>query len=356
MTVKICLTGGPSGGKSTSLAALEQELLNRGWKVFIIPETATELIINGITPAEIDTVTFQEFVIRKQFSKEKIFEEAAALFDKSVILCDRGFLDTLAYISRNDMEKIASSLGMDFNTMMHSYDAVIHLVTAAKGTDAYTIENNPARTETPEQAIEKDELTLKSWLGHPHLRVVDNSTNFSGKIARVIEEVFDVLGEPEPKEIERKYLIKKPSEVTDGVKTHIIQTYLNSSSGKIERRVRQRGTKKTGFSFFYTEKSEISAGERIEIERKIDMRQYIEFLEDADISCHQLRKDRTCFIYENQYFELDEYPFSDEFAILELEVKSLEDTVILPPFIEVIKEVTGDNKYSNHSLAKSMTF
>ena len=35
-----------------------------------------------------------------------------------------------------------------------------------------------------------------------------------------------------------------------------------------ERRVRQRGTKQDGFTFYYTEKTDIGPGERIEKEEK----------------------------------------------------------------------------------------
>lgn len=38
---KIVLTGGPCGGKSTGLSKIEQELTEKGYKVFIVPETAT---------------------------------------------------------------------------------------------------------------------------------------------------------------------------------------------------------------------------------------------------------------------------------------------------------------------------
>ena len=71
--------------------------------------------------------------------------------------------------------------------------------------------NNAARRESPEEARQKDSETINAWTGHPHLRVIDNSTDFSGKIKRVTEEVFSLLGEPIPTEIERKFLIKKPT-------------------------------------------------------------------------------------------------------------------------------------------------
>ena len=127
-----------------------------------------------------------------------------------------------------------------------NYDAVFHLVTAANGAeDFYTNENNTARTETPEQARELDNKLLASWTGHPHLRVIDNSTSFNEKIRRLIAEIASFLGEPEPFEIERKFLIEYPDinwleNYTNCKRIEIIQTYLKSNS-EDEVRVRQRG-------------------------------------------------------------------------------------------------------------------
>ncbi|MBQ3724982.1 MAG: hypothetical protein II904_05630, partial [Oscillospiraceae bacterium] len=44
---------------------------------------------------------------------------------------------------------------------------------AAKGAEAfYTTDNNTARVETLEEAIELDAKTLAAWAGHPHLRII----------------------------------------------------------------------------------------------------------------------------------------------------------------------------------------
>ena len=82
---------------------------------------------------------------------------------------------------------------------------------AAKGAEAfYTIANNQARTETPEQARELDDKLIAAWTGHPYLRVIDNSSTFEDKMKRLLSEISAFLGEPEPIEIERKFLIRMP--------------------------------------------------------------------------------------------------------------------------------------------------
>ena len=211
-----------------------------------------------------------------------------------------------------------------------------------------------------------DKKTLEAWLEHPHLRVFDNSTDFKGKIDRVLKEVFALLGEPIPKEIERKYLVYRPTEkdfAEFGVvsKVDIVQTYLNTKDYRTERRVRQRGTIENGFTFFYTEKRDIESAYstaeakilRMEKEEKISQHQYLNYLLEADTCLHQIIKQRICFVYRNQFFELDLYPFDDTYALLEIETNSTDDVINLPPFAQrFMVDVTLHHQYRNSSLAK----
>ena len=47
---KIVITGGPCSGKSTMLNLIENTFTEKGYKVLIVSETATELIRGGISP------------------------------------------------------------------------------------------------------------------------------------------------------------------------------------------------------------------------------------------------------------------------------------------------------------------
>ena len=275
----------------------------------------------------------------------------------------------MAYISKDKFEKMLNEKGLTLSDAYAHYNAVVHLVTAADGAEEFyqwndpskdNCGNNAARSESPEEARIKDKKTLNSWIGHTHLRVFDNSTNFDGKIKRVIKEVFSLLGEPVPKEIERKFIIKKPTkdqlqELGCISETNIIQTYLKSTNPKTERRVRQMGTKKDGFSFYYTEKKDISVGERLEKEKKITPTEYVEYLIEADTNLHQISKTRRCFIYDKKYYEMDIFPFSDEYALLEIELNNLDENINLPP-LTFIKEVTDDETFKNYFLAKTLSF
>jgi 3-isopropylmalate dehydratase small subunit len=73
---------------------------------------------------------------------------------------------------------------------------------------------------------------------------------------------------------------------------------------------------------------------------------------EADTERRQIRKTRYCLMYENQYFEIDIYPFWNDKAILEIELSDENSKINFPENIKIIKEVTDDENYKNASLAK----
>ena len=357
---KIVITGGPCSGKSTAMSWLQTEFTKKGYMVLFVPETPSELILGGISPWTIDTrYNFQSYIIKLQLEKEKIYEEAAKHIsghDKILIICDRGVLDCKAYMSELEFETVLKTFNKNEVTLRDSYDAVFHLVTAAKGArEYYTCENNKARLETADQAIEKDEKTLNSWTGHPHLRVIDNSTDFENKLRRLMAEISNYLGESMPYEIERKFLIEYPNlealeKLPNCSKVEIIQTYLKTNEGN-EIRIRQRGTNGY-FTYTKTIKKRISDIKRYESEVRISKDEYLRLLLEADTSKHQIRKTRYCLMYKNQYFEIDIYPFWKDKAIMELELREENQKIEFPKNINIIKEVTGDESYLNVNLAQ----
>lgn len=355
---KIVITGGPCAGKTTAISKIEKYFKKLGYTVLFVSEVATELITGGIAPWTCGSVAdYQKFQMRLQLEKESIYEKAAATMnaEKVLIVCDRGALDNKAYMTSDEFEEAIESVGRSEIELRDGYDAVFHLVTAAKGAEEYyTCDNNSARTETPEQAIEKDEAVIAAWTGHPHLRVIDNSSDFEDKMKRLLREISSFLGEPEPFEIERKFLIEYPDLSLLESNPHckrveIIQTYLKSENGD-EVRVRQRGAG-SDFVYFQTTKRRVTDVKRVEIERRLSQSEYLALLLEADTSKHQIRKSRYCLTYEGQYFEIDVYPFWEDKAIVELELSDEKAVINFPEYIKVIKEVTDDPAYKNSSLA-----
>lgn len=356
---KIVITGGPCAGKTTAMSWIQSNFEKMGYTVLFVPETATELITGGVAPWTCGTnAAYQKCQMHLQMEKEKVFAEAASTMpaEKVLIVCDRGMLDNKAYMSEADFACVLQSLGWNEVELRDNYDAVFHLVTAAKGAEAfYTKANNSARTETAEQAAALDDRLISAWTGHPHLRVIDNSHSFEDKLKRLIAEIASFLGEPEPFEIERKFLIEYPDtaaleRMPNCQRIEIIQTYLTAPEGE-ESRVRQRGAD-GNYIYFQTTKRKVSELKRVEVERRLSKDEYLRLLMDADPSCRPVRKTRYCLTYENQYFEIDVYPFWSDKAIVELELSDENTEVKFPKEIKVIREVTDDVSYKNVSLAK----
>ena len=307
---KIVLTGGPCAGKTTALSWINNYFSKRGYTVLNVSETATDLISNGVAPWTCGSnFDFQANLLKLQKEKEKIFENAASTMknEKILIVCDRGVLDGKAYMKDIEFKRALKEAGTSEIKERDSYDAVFHLVTAAKGKEEYyTLSNNCARTESIEDAKILDDKIIAAWTGHPHFRIIDNSTEFEEKLERLISEIASFLGEPEPYEIERKYLIKYPDiklldDIPNCTKVDIVQTYLKSVDDT-ERRVRARGID-GDYIYYLTEKRKISNIKRIEIERRLTQDEYLNLLMEADNKLHVIRKTRYCLSENNQYFE-----------------------------------------------------
>ena len=211
---KIVITGGPCAGKTTAMNWIQNAFTERGYDVLFVPETATELITGGVAPWTCRTNSdYQHCHMRFQLEKEKVFEQAAQVMkkDKVLIVCDRAALDNKVYMDEETFRSVLQSVHASEVELRDQYDAVFHLVTAAKGAEEfYTTANNTARIETVEEAAAMDDKFIAAWTGHPHLRVIDNSTDFEDKMKRLIAEIASFLGEPGPFEIERKFLIEYP--------------------------------------------------------------------------------------------------------------------------------------------------
>ncbi len=172
---------------------------------------------------------------------------------------------------------------------------------------------------------------------------------------KLLSEITALLGEPEPFEIERKFLIEYPDiawleKLPNCHRVDIIQTYLLSPTGE-EVRVRQRG-ESGSYTYYQTTKRRVTDRKRVETERRLTQREYLTLLMDADPQLHPIRKTRYCLTWDNQYFEIDVYPFWNDKAVVEIELSDENAEIRFPQELKLIREVTEDEDYSNYMLAK----
>lgn len=159
-----------------------------------------------------------------------------------------------------------------------------------------------------------------------------------------------------PMEIERKFLIAYPDEAQllaqpGCSKTEIAQTYLTPAPDGAERRVRKRGLD-GAYTYTCTEKIFLTPVRRVEREREISEEEYTVLLQEQRPEMRTLYKTRYAIPYEGLICEVDVYPDILDWAVLEIEFPEEGMELPMPPFVTVLREVTGVREYGNAYLAR----
>ena len=357
---RIVITGGPCAGKTTAMSWIQNAFTEKGYAVLFVDETATQLS-NGGAPWKLtrNNREYQYRVTQLMLAKEEVFTGIAKTFDadKVLIVCDRGALDNRAYMNDEEYRYVLEKLNTNEVELRDHYDAVFHLVTAAKGAEEfYTLSNNIARYETVEEAIRSDDSLISAWTGHPHLRVIDNRYDFDEKMLALIREISSFLGEPKPMGNRRKFLIAYPDlkmleSLPNCRRVEIMQTYLKSDIPGEMIRIRQRGHD-GNYVYYKTRKRVIEGMKRIEMEERLSRNEYLDLLMKADPDYRPIRKDRYCLSENGLYYNIDIYPQWSDQAMMEIELYNTDDKIIIPEGIEVIREVSDEIEFTNPYIAR----
>lgn len=293
-------------------------------QVYRVPETATTLFSGGIRFPDLDDKEadlFQENLIKTMLSIEKTFFDLAKSSKKNcLIICDRGVMDAAAYMDKKVFERVLSENNWNsIDLRDNRYNQVIHLITAANGAEKfYNTEDNPCRTEGLELAREMDIKAMESWVGHPYIDVIDNTTDFEMKMTRMIDCVcrrmgIDVGDRLSLASRKMKFLVKclpdwsgfKDGELPQYQDFQVVHNYLVSSNPNIQCRLRKRG-KNDNWVYQYTIRRK-DEKQWVEVRRLITHRDYVNFLAQRDGRHYTVRKTRRCFMYNNMYFQMDIY-------------------------------------------------
>lgn len=368
---RIVLTGGPCGGKTTALSEVSERLRSLGLQVFIQPEISTLLSLSGAGfPASSGVEYRNAWEIERlkiQIEMEMCFARIAKASGRpTVLLCDRGTGDSAAYCSPADWAIISTAAAAPFpelrdkpaESLVNRYDLVIHLVTAADGAEAfYTKVGNSARRETREEALVVDKRVNEAWAGHHSRRIVDNSTDFAGKIRRVVTAICGHLGVLSPKSERRSFSVARhlfnPPKGLVTEEFNMKYTFLYGSNESENWCIRERIH---GESHSYSYSHKYPDG--FVTERLISGREAIGYTSVCESdpakgrcksSLPQFMRKRLAFVTEYHYFELDDHDLDD--MILSVEV-SKDETVHIPEWLKpaVKKEILDSNETSLYNL------
>jgi len=369
---KLVLTGGPCGGKTTGQSRLCTFFENLGWKVFRVPETATVLLSGGIKFGDLsdeEAFKFQENLIRTMIQIENTYFELGKSCKRNcLIICDRGFMDASAYISKEKWEKMMAGNGWNpIDNRDSRYNQIVHMVSAANGAeDFYSTEEHACRSEGVELARELDYKAAAAWVGHPYFDVIDNSTDFETKMNRMIESVCQKLGIDTGDRLKTssrklKFLVSGPlsadSEFPPFQDFEVVHNYLQSSGMRVQARLRKRG-QNGHYSYIHTLRRPHLHGQSIEVRTQLSHRDYLNMLSQRDDAHFTIFKKRRCFLVNNQYFHLDIYQEPSHtrckgLMLLETYTSLHGDQLknSMPKFLNIVKEVTGCPDYSMYNLS-----
>lgn len=196
--VNIVLTGGPCGGKTKSIKALKVFLTDLGYKVIVIPEIATETIMDGFVPSDecITQFDFQKIIFEIQLLKENLYREMCSKLNNSkiVIISDRGLMDNKIYLSDEEFNELKKEHQMSENDIFERYDAVFHLVsTATEKGGFYNKSSNVCRLEDLEGARILEKKGIEVWKEHKSFYIIDFEKEFEIKLHKLKIAIMDVL-------------------------------------------------------------------------------------------------------------------------------------------------------------------
>ncbi|XP_055619554.1 TRPL translocation defect protein 14 isoform X2 [Toxorhynchites rutilus septentrionalis] len=411
---KLVLTGGPCGGKTTGQARLCTFFENLGWKVFRVPETATVLLSGGIKFSDLTTdeerrrkptdhhtilrngipehsvdktascprclaaaaekpngseaYKFQENLLRTMIQiEDTFFELGKSCVRNCLIICDRGVMDASAFVSKEKWERMMRTNSWNpVELRDNRYNHIVHMVSAANGAEAfYSTEDHACRSEGVDLARELDYKSAAAWIGHPYFDVIDNSTDFDNKMNRMIECVCQKLGihigdrlSTTSKKV--KFLVSElPQNPSFPAYQdfEVVHHYLQSAGPRVQARLRKRG-QNGHFSYIHTIRRPHLHGQSIEVKTQLTHRDYLNMLTQRDDAHFTIYKKRRCFLVNNQYFQMDIYkepghPRCKGLILLETYTSLSGDKLkeILPEFLNIVKEVTGDPDYSMFNLS-----
>ena len=146
---------------------------------------------------------------------------------------------------------------------------------------------------------------------------------------------------------------KKGDPVLNGACLELEQIYLTRREKGESRRIRKTGCNGET-RYYYNEKIRLSSIRRIEHEWELREEEYAALQREADPDCAIIRKHRWLVPAGELTLEVDVFPFWQRQAFCEAELTDEAQPVELPDWMELIREVTDEDGYTNHAMARQL--
>lgn len=400
---RIVLTGGPCGGKSTVIGDLKQMLEDRNFLVSVMPEVATQAFewsggrlwadhaVSDRLSVEKSTmfielqICIEDAIMR--MAKTSLSVRNSSSFSRPkglVILYDRGCADYRAYCSHMQWSEVMDSLGTTMTRLRdRRYDVVVHLVTAANGAEKfYTLDQAEgdvgARHESPADARELDVQIQSAWRGFANHAIVDNSGDFAFKRQRVKDLVLQAVGEKRDVANLRRLLCRLRDSRGSANSSNQIGLDIRERAG--QENCKQIGVTMVYLSEFVRLQKRAILGEenptyyhqtvdkdgKVQTQYQINTWTYMEKhkgAQESGVILHEFHDELVVYTQDNENIRY--HIFIDDLArkregghagepIILAEIdgsQSNGNEAALPPWLELVQDVTSGHRYSTFPLA-----
>lgn len=159
-------------------------------------------------------------------------------------------------------------------------------------------------------------------------------------------------------EIERKFLLKSIPTIKADQVVEIEQFYFKNDTG-IWERARSWHPKNGKKKYIHTIKKTVSKGVNIEDEHDLNSKEFTLFKDRCRQTPNEskyIKKIRHIYKDGNLKWEVDEFNWSCNLIIAEIEIPTKDYQIIIPDFLKdlILLEVTGLKPFSNRSLASKI--
>ena len=180
-------------GKTSTIAYVKKYFESKGYEVYVINEVPTMLLNNGFNSKRCGEMEFLELIAKIEIFLSNTVEEYIKN-DNAIVFYDKCPIDNLAFIEKDELEKMLEKLGTSFDKTINLFDLIIHLETIAKTyPELYSNDGNLNRTLDKRLAISRNDKLLEAYSNSKNRVIIEGTKDIQDKQNKVIEAIEKIL-------------------------------------------------------------------------------------------------------------------------------------------------------------------